>query len=152
MNTTHKEIDHKKAAALARTMPKWNEFFIDEFKKDPKFVTESVQGELDLYAQTGDISYLLSTLRDVVSAKGWVWLSKETGLSRPTLYEALNGRSKPRFETITKILGALGFRMLFVAVDNTAKKSEEKPTRNIKTSVKRKATTHKSKNNETAYA
>jgi probable addiction module antidote protein len=115
---------------LARTMPKWDDFVVEEFKKDPKFMQGAVEDELQEYAQTGDMRYLLSTLRDVAAAKGWVWLAKETGLSRPTLYEALHGRSKPKFETITKILGALGFKILFVAVGD--KKPEiVKPRRRL---------------------
>ncbi|MCL2009821.1 MAG: putative addiction module antidote protein [Synergistaceae bacterium] len=116
MNKT--ESKTKRLTALARNMPMWDDFIIEEFKKDPEFMRGAVEDELQEYAQSGDIRYLLSTLRDVAATKGWVWLANETGLSRPTLYEALHGRSKPKFETVTKILGALGFKMFFVAVDN----------------------------------
>jgi transcriptional regulator with XRE-family HTH domain len=78
------------------------------------------------------------SLRD--KAKSWVWLAKETGLTRPTLYETLNGTTRPRIDTLTKILGALGFKMLFVAVDNT-KTQETK-----KLEPRKKATRHKTQN------
>lgn len=111
---------------LALQLPECRDVFIKEFQKDPDFAKECIRGELEEYAQTGDIRYLLSTLKDVATAKGWVWLAKETGLSRPTLYETLNGKSLPRIDTLVKILNALGFRMHFVASD--APITESAPT------------------------
>ena len=114
------EQEIKKLEELAiKQFPSCDELFIKEFKNKPELAKECIYSELEEYAQTGEIKYLLSTLRDVAAAKGWVCLANETGLSRPTLYETLNGKRQPRFETLTKILNALGFRMLFVAVDNT---------------------------------
>ena len=136
------ERDNKHLVALARTMPTWDDFIIEEFKKDSEFMRGAVEDELQEYAQTGDMRYLLATLRDVATAKGWVWLAKETGLSRPTLYEALYGRSKPKFETITKILNALGFKILFVTVDDTRSQSAklaQPPRRPARRPVLRKA-------------
>lgn len=114
------EREIRELEKMASQLPECGDLFIEEFKTDPEFAQECVGNELEGYAQTGDIRYLLSTLKDVASAKGWVWLAKETGLSRPTLYETLSGKSLPRIDTLVKILNALGFRMLFVAADNTA--------------------------------
>ena len=139
------ELNTGRLEALAHTMPTWDDFVIEEFKKNPEFIKGALEDELQEYVQTGDIRYLLSTLRDVAAAKGWVWLAKETGLSRPTIYEALYGRSKPKFETITKILGALGFKMLFVAVDNTKNAKAGTPTRAPKSLAKRKPSEQKTK-------
>lgn len=112
---------------LALQLPESKDLFIEEFKKDPEFARDVIESELEKYTETGEIKYLLSTLKDVAAAKGWASLAKETGLSRPTLYETLNGKRHPRIDTLTKILSALGFRMMFVAVDNT--KSTVKTTR-----------------------
>ena len=35
-------------------------------------------------------------------------IANETGLSRPSLYKALSDGSKPQFETIMKVLRAIG--------------------------------------------
>ena len=35
-------------------------------------------------------------------------IAQETGLSRPSLYKALSDGSKPQFETIMKVLRAIG--------------------------------------------
>ncbi len=116
----------EKMKVLARTMPKWDDLIVDEFSKDPEFARLAVADELEEYAETGEIQYLLATLKQVAAAKGVVNLAKETGLGRATLYEVFNG-SNPRVSTLSKILKALGFRMLFVAVDNG--KAPTAPTR-----------------------
>ncbi len=38
-------------------------------------------------------------------------VSKETGLSRASLYKTLEENAKPRFETILKILKSFGIRL-----------------------------------------
>ncbi|WP_425248716.1 addiction module antidote protein [Chelonobacter oris] len=40
-------------------------------------------------------------------------LSKDTGLARESLYRTLSGETKPRFETVNKIVGALGLNVAF---------------------------------------
>jgi probable addiction module antidote protein len=35
-------------------------------------------------------------------------IASETGMSRPSLYKALSDGSKPQFETIMKVLRAIG--------------------------------------------
>lgn len=113
------ECELKKLERLALQYPKCNGVFIKEFQEDPEFAKDCIHSELEAYSQTGESKYLLSALKDVAIAKSWGWLAKETGLSRTTLYETLNGKSLPRIDTLVKILNALGFRMLFVPVDNT---------------------------------
>lgn len=108
---------------LAEAMPKWDDFVVEEYRNNPEWAKYRVASELEEYAQTGEIKYLLSTLKDVAKAKGWSSLAKEAELSRSSLYETLNGSSRPRIDTLAKILQALGFRMSFVAVDNTEKGS-----------------------------
>ena len=38
-------------------------------------------------------------------------IAEETGLSRESLYKALSADSKPRYETVQKVLGAIGFKI-----------------------------------------
>lgn len=115
------KTNEREMEKLALTMPNWNDYVVEEYRKDPEWMKYRVNSELEEYAKTGDIQYLLSTLKNVAIARGWVELARATGLSRPTLYETLNGKRQPRIDTLTKILNALGFKMLFVAVDNTSK-------------------------------
>lgn len=114
LNETATENLEKRAAKMLS----WDDFVVEEYKKDPEWARHRVNSELDEYAKSGEIKYLLSTLKDVATAKGWMSLAQETGLSRQTLYQTLNGQRCPRVDTLIKILQALGFRMLFVPVDH----------------------------------
>lgn len=132
------ETETKRLEERAMNMLSWDDYVVGEYRKDPEWAKYRVSSELEEYTKTGDIQYLLSTLRDVAAARGWVSLAKETGLSRPTLYETLNGRRQPRVDTLTKILNALGFRMLFVAVDH-----DDMPPKNTKSVPAVKSTQRK---------
>ena len=46
-------------------------------------------------------------------ARGMTQLAKDSGVPRESLYKTLSGESKPRFETITKIVNALGVNLAF---------------------------------------
>lgn len=55
-----------------------------------------------------DSNLLLMALNDIARARGMSRMAKETGLSRESLYRSLEQGAKPRFETIQKIINALG--------------------------------------------
>jgi len=109
MNENSKEA---KRLALALSMPKYDDFVTEQYRKNPALALEMVRDEFQEYAKTSDIRYLLSTLRKVAEAKGWSELSRQTGLPRSTLYAALSGETDPRIGTVMKILTALGIEVL----------------------------------------
>lgn len=53
----------------------------------------------------------LMALRDVAKARGMTDLAKATGLGRESLYKALAPGSKPRYETILKVMHGLGISL-----------------------------------------
>jgi probable addiction module antidote protein len=108
---SEKNIENK-LMALALTMPKYDDFMAEQYRKDPEFARSRVQEEFKEYVETDDIRYLLSTLRKAAEAKGWSALSRETGLSRSLLYAALSGETDPRIGTVMKVLKALGVRVI----------------------------------------
>ena len=63
--------------------------------------------------QEGDKEFM-KALETVARAKGMTELAKRTGLSRESLYKTLNGETKPRFESIQKILAALNIKLSLV--------------------------------------
>ncbi|MFM7264712.1 MAG: addiction module antidote protein, partial [Cyanobium sp.] len=44
-------------------------------------------------------------------AKGMTQIARETGLSRESLYKALSGDRSPSFDTILKVISALGLQL-----------------------------------------
>lgn len=53
----------------------------------------------------------LVAVRDVARARGMTQLAKDSDLGRESLYKALSPGSKPRHETIQKIVRALGVKL-----------------------------------------
>lgn len=53
----------------------------------------------------------LAAIRDVARARGMTQLAKDAGLGRESLYKALTPGAKPRYDTLLKLLHALGVKL-----------------------------------------
>lgn len=53
----------------------------------------------------------LMAISDVAKARGMSKLAKDAGLGRESLYKALTPGAKPRYETVIKLLRALGVEL-----------------------------------------
>ncbi len=79
-------------------------FDIAEYLDDDEIITEY----LNTVLEEGDSTDIISALGHVAKAQGMTKIAEETGLSRPSLYKALSDGAKPQFETILKVLRAVG--------------------------------------------
>ncbi|MFC1582735.1 addiction module antidote protein [Planctomycetota bacterium] len=59
----------------------------------------------------GDAAFIAKTLGDIARAKGMTQVARDAGLSRESLYKALSGERSPNFETILKVMDALGLKL-----------------------------------------
>ena len=59
----------------------------------------------------GDAAFIAKALGDVARAKGMSQVARDAGLSRESLYKALSGERAPGFDTILKVIGALGLTL-----------------------------------------
>lgn len=59
----------------------------------------------------GDAAFIAKALGDIARAKGMARVARDAGLSRESLYKALSGERSPDFETILKVVGALGLEL-----------------------------------------
>lgn len=50
----------------------------------------------------------LQAIADVAKARGMTQLAKDTGLGRESLYKALAPGAKPRYDTVLRLMRALG--------------------------------------------
>jgi len=64
----------------------------------------------------GDAAFIAKALGDIARAKGMTQVARDAGLSRESLYKALSGERSPGFETILKVMGALGLKFHAEAV------------------------------------
>jgi probable addiction module antidote protein len=59
----------------------------------------------------GDDAELAAALGHIARVKGMVEVAQSSGLSREALYKALKPNTKPRFDTVSKVIQALGMRI-----------------------------------------
>jgi len=59
----------------------------------------------------GDAAFIAKALGDIARAKGMSQVARDAGLSRESLYKALSGERSPAFDTILKVISALGLKL-----------------------------------------
>ena len=69
---------------------------------------EMIAEYLNTVLEEGDQADVIKAIGHVAKAMGMSKIAEETGLSRPSLYKALSEGSKPQFETVMKVLKAIG--------------------------------------------
>lgn len=67
--------------------------------------------EACLEEANGDAAFIAKALGDIARAKGMSQVARDAGLSRESLYKALSGDRSPGFDTILKVIGALGLKL-----------------------------------------
>ncbi len=73
--------------------------------------------EMALYLQAcieeanGDAAFIAKALGDIARANGMGQVANDAGLSRESLYKALSGDRIPGFDTVLKVLSALGLSL-----------------------------------------
>jgi probable addiction module antidote protein len=59
----------------------------------------------------GDVAFIAKALGDIARAQGMTQVARDSGLSRESLYKALSGERSPSFDTILKVVSALGLKL-----------------------------------------
>jgi len=72
---------------------------------------EAIAAYLDAALEDGDPKLVAAALGDAARARGMTVLSRETGLSRESLYRALSSEGNPELATVLKVLRAFGVRL-----------------------------------------
>jgi probable addiction module antidote protein len=67
--------------------------------------------EACLEQANGDAAFVAKALGDIARAKGMAQVARDAGLSRESLYKALSGERSPGFDTILKVIAALGLAL-----------------------------------------
>ena len=61
--------------------------------------------------EEGDMDELFLAIGNIAKAKGLSQIAKDTGLGRESLYKTFKKGSKPRFDTVVKVLNSLGVHL-----------------------------------------
>ena len=82
---------------------------VAEFLETPEEMATYL--EACIQESEGDSAFIAKALGDIARAKGMTQIARETGLSRESLYKALSGNRSPSFDTILKVISALGLKL-----------------------------------------
>ena len=72
---------------------------------------ETIAAYLTAALEDPNPDVFLAAVRDVARARGMAQLAKDAGLGRESLYKALAPGAKPRYDTVLKLLHALGVKI-----------------------------------------
>jgi len=78
---------------------------------DEVAVAEYVSAALE----TGDADLVIAALGDIARVRGMARVAKDSGLRQERLRRAVAAGARPRFDTVLKVVRALGIRLTAVA-------------------------------------
>jgi probable addiction module antidote protein len=84
-------------------------FEIAEHLRTPEEMAAYLEACLE--ESNGDAAFVAKALGDIARAKGMTQVARDAGLSRESLYKALSGERTPGFDTILKVVHALGMEL-----------------------------------------
>jgi len=97
---------------MAKT--KTSKYDVAEHLRTPEEMAAYLEACLE--EANGDAAFIAKALGDIARAKGMTQVARDAGLSRESLYKALSGERTPGFDTILKVVGALGLKLHAEAV------------------------------------
>lgn len=83
-----------------KTLPFDAAEFLDSDEAIAAYLTEALAAD--------DAAHFQEALQTVARARGMAGIAEASGLGRESLYKALKPGAQPRFETVQRVLGALG--------------------------------------------
>jgi len=92
---------------MAKT--KTSKYEVAEHLRTPEEMAAYLEACLE--EANGDAAFIAKALGDIARAKGMAQVARDAGLSRENLYKALSGERTPGFDTILKVVGALGLKL-----------------------------------------
>lgn len=98
-----------------------------EYLKDEESIAEFLNASIEM----NDPTVLLNAVSTVARARSMSELAEASGLGRESLYKALKPGSQPRYDTVMKVLSALGVEMVFRAPPKAVRAAKATPTHNV---------------------
>ena len=88
-------------------MAKFAPFDAADYLDDEETIAEYITAALE----DSNPDVFLTAVCDIARARGMAQLAKDAGLGRESLYKALAPGAKPRYDTMLKLLHALGVKL-----------------------------------------
>ncbi|GHV16606.1 transcriptional regulator [Fibrobacterales bacterium] len=85
-------------------------FDVSEYLDNEKDIAEY----LSSIVEENDIDLLCTAIGHIAKARGMSKIANDSGLGKEYLYRTLNQKSKPRFDTVMKVLKGMDIQLKFV--------------------------------------
>jgi probable addiction module antidote protein len=95
------------AKSKRKTKIKTRPYDSAEYLDTPEAIAEYLTDALE----DDDPRFIAKAIGTAARARGMSEIAREAGVSRENLYRALSGDTKPEFDTIRRVLDALGVRL-----------------------------------------
>jgi probable addiction module antidote protein len=92
---------------MAKT--KTTKYDVAEYLNTPEEMAAYLEACLE--EANGDAAFVAKALGNIARAKGMTEVARDAGVSRESLYKALSGERTPSFDTILKVIHALGLEL-----------------------------------------
>jgi probable addiction module antidote protein len=96
-----------KAKLKSKSVLQLAPFDAADYLRDDAAIAEFLNAALE----DGDPDVFLQAVRTAARARGMSQLARDAGLGRESLYKALAPGAKPRYDTLLKLVQALGVRL-----------------------------------------
>ncbi len=88
---------------MSKTRPYDSAEYLDTPETLAAYLTEALE--------TKDAAFIAQAIGTAARARGMTEIAREAGVSRENLYRSLSGQTKPEFDTIMRVLAALGVQL-----------------------------------------
>jgi probable addiction module antidote protein len=106
---SHTTSRHRKGKGDLEKIKKIREMETSKFDiADYLDSNEMIAEYLNTVLEEGNDADMITAIGHIAKAIGMTKIAEETGMSRSSLYKALSDGAKPQFETIMKVLKAIG--------------------------------------------
>ena len=88
-------------------MVKTTPFDTAEFLDSPEAIAEYLNEAFG----DGDSAFVARAIGTAARARGMADVARQAGVSRENLYRSLNGETRPEFDTVLRVIDALGLKL-----------------------------------------
>ena len=79
---------------------------------------EQMTAALNAALEAGDLNNIIGIMGEMTRAHRMRRVAQETGLGRESLYKSMRAGASPEFNTVLKVLRALGFRLQVTPINS----------------------------------
>jgi probable addiction module antidote protein len=72
--------------------------------------SDAIHAYMEEALETDDSAFIAKALGTIARARGMSQIAKKAGLSRESLYKSLSKEGNPEFDTVIRVMQALGLR------------------------------------------